>query len=481
VNLFSIIIRTLLVAAVAVLLFYTGWFHLFTLFIWQHPMLSWIPLLAFFAIGYAAGIIKLAFSARRARSAPASAEALESSDPTVATTPATAPTPPRAFSFRWGFLAAALVLASGLATTLFSTPRIPLDDIDYEMVDSLPRSSQPRLLPRTTVDDDPSFRDASEIHLVRDARTGQLLWSGEWQSSWLRGPSSGVSVKSLDTIHGGSKIIRTGFDRSVAGFAPGTVSWEGKWRHPTSRIQYPVIVPSADNGKPVAIAPYVGFRGFPYKTPYFKGVLVYHRDGTVEDLTPEEAAARGELVASGRIYPEALARAEAESLAEELGGEIKDADDNRQPFLTSLDADSTAWVTVVNEQGSDQRAKAVVLQDSSTGRIRVWQPREGQRLVSTRYVIDSARALPIQFETTRCCDSDGHSYTVKLREILEPRLAFKDGRPYYLVTVAPTDELPLSREIEYTLLIDATTGETIRRFDHTTDPNADRQLTAFFR
>ena len=138
-------------------------------------------------------------------------------------------------------------------------------------------------------------------------------------------------------------------------------------------------------------------------------------------------------------------------------------------------------MTVVNGEGANGGVKAILLQDSSTGHMQVWEPKEGEELVSTKYVIDSARALPLQWEATRCCDSDGDSYTVKLREVVEPRLAFKDGKPYYLVTVAPTDELALPRQIEYTLLIDATTGETLKKFDHVSDPNADRELTNFFR
>jgi len=46
--------------------------------------------------------------------------------------------------------------------------------------------------------------------------------------------------------------------------------------------------------------------------------------------------------------------------------------------------------------------------------------------------------------------------------------------------VAPTDELALPRQIEYTLLIDARTGKTIRKFDHVSDPNADTALANFF-
>jgi len=480
-GIFRTIIKALVIAFVVALLVYSGWFHLFTLFAWQHPMLSWLPLLAFFVVGYVVGVIGLGLSARRAQSATSTADPAPEGELATDSTLSGIPRPPTAFSFGWAALAFGFLLVVGLVITLFATPRIPLDDIDYEMVQALPQSTQPRLLPRTSVDDDPDFQDAKEIHLARNPETGELLWTGEWQSAFLGGPSSGVSLKNLNDIRGSSAILRSGFDHSVAGNGPGTLKWQSKWDHPFSRIQYPVLVPSTGPEPAFAVAPYVGFQGFPFKTPYFKGVLVYHEDGTLEDLTPEEAAERPELVRSGRIYPEALARAEAESVADDLGGEIKDAEGNKQPFLTSIDENTTDWVTVVNGEGANGGVKAVLLQDSSTGHMQVWEPKEGEELVSTRYVIDSARALPLQWEATRCCDSEGDSYTVKLREVVEPRLAFKDGKPYYLVTVAPTDELALSRQVEYTLLIDATTGETLKKFDHVNDPNADRDLTNFFR
>jgi hypothetical protein len=241
-------------------------------------------------------------------------------------------------------------------------------------------------------------------------------------------------------------------------------------------------VPNGDEAA-FAMAPYVGYRGFPFRQPYLKGVLVYHQDGTIEDLTPEEAAARPELVRTGRIIPESVARAEAQALArsDEIDGEINDGEDNRQPFLTAIDRERTVWLTVINSKEQNGGVNAVVLSDSSTGETEVWIPPEGQELISTEDVLNEARALPLRWEEERCCDSEGDSYTVTLREVVEPRLAFKDGKPYYLVTVVPTDDLALGREVEFTLLIDAETGEKLDEFDHVNQGvSADARLQLFF-
>jgi hypothetical protein len=107
-----------------------------------------------------------------------------------------------------------------------------------------------------------------------------------------------------------------------------------------------------------------------------------------------------------------------------------------------------------------------VLTNSSTHETTVWKPNSDTPMISTRRVINEARSMPLRWTETRCCDSDGHSYTVTLREVVEPRLACKDGHPYYMVTVVPTDELALGRDVEYTLLMDAMTGERLDTFRH---------------
>ncbi|MFI5026648.1 MAG: hypothetical protein ACHQCI_07870, partial [Solirubrobacterales bacterium] len=45
-------------AFVVVGLVYSGVWHLFTQFLWQNPMLSWLPILAFFAVGFAVGAVR---------------------------------------------------------------------------------------------------------------------------------------------------------------------------------------------------------------------------------------------------------------------------------------------------------------------------------------------------------------------------------------------------------------------------------------
>jgi hypothetical protein len=477
---FGRIIFLICVALGIAVLVWTGVWHIFTLFVWEFPMLSWLPVLAVIVVGYGAGTVRALVAGGQATAAVAPAAAGSGDVPAPPVVATESPSFRPRFWFWPGFLAGLVVLLLGLWFTLISPTRMPLDDIDFKVVDQLPQQTQPRLLPRSGIKDDPAFRDADEIHLVRNPATGGLLWTGEWEGSWTGGESQGVAVKPLDDVLSKSHILRAGFDHSVGGITPSTLKGKAKIKHPFSRIQYPVLVPDGTDGA-FAMAPYVGYSGFPFKHPYLKGVLVYHQDGTLEDLTPEEAASRPELVRTGRIVPEAVARAEAEALADHFGGEINDAEDNKQPYLTSIDRDRTVWLTVIDSKHSSEGAKGIVLTDSSTNQTEVWLTPPDQKLISTQEVINDARSLPLQWEAERCCDSDGNSYTVTLREVVEPRLAFKDGHPYYMVTVVPTDDLALPREVEYTLVIDALTGKRIAKYDHVNDPAADAKLEAFFR
>jgi hypothetical protein len=484
---FGRIIWWIVIALVVTALVWTGVWQYLPLFLSEFPMLTWLPLLALVAVGFLAGAVRRLVKSTATPATPTPATGDLSAGvvkPTAQLATLLAGARRAQGNFWWGpgLLAGLVVLLLGVYLIFINPPAVGLDAVDYTIVNKLPAQTQPRLLPRTGITDDPAFRDSDEIHLVRDPDTGELVWSGEWQGSLLGGESEGVAVKPLDDVVSHSRVIPAGFDHSVHGITPSTLKGKAKLKHPFSKIQYPVVVPSGKDGV-FAMAPYVGYSGFPLRYPYLKGVLVYHQDGEIEDLTPEEAASRPELVATGRIFPESVARSQAEAIArsDQIDGEINDAEDNKQPYLTSIDGNTTDWITIIDSKGSGGGVKALVLADSSTGETQVWLAPPDHPLLSTQYVINQARAMPLRWEEERCCDSDGNSYTVKLRQVVEPRLAFKDGHPYYLVTIVPTDDLTLGRDVEYTLIIDAETGKRVDLIDHVQGGVlADARLQGFF-
>jgi hypothetical protein len=471
-------------------LIYFGVWHLFTQFVWQHPMLGWFPLILAVVVGFIVGSTKAALGSGPTPAPTAPSTQVEDPSATAGGGPVETPVvkPTRSlssktfkFSWGWAFLAGFVVVLIGLWFTLISKPASGLDQINYEVVDTLPAQTEPRLLPRAAVTDDPAFKDAKEIHLLRDPQTGDFEWTGEWRGSFFGGRSAGVSIKPVSDVISHSQIHQTGFVHSVGGVTPSTIKGKAKLKHPFSAIQYPILVPEG-NDKAIAMVDYMGYAGFPFRYPYLKGVMVYHQDGEVEDLTPEEAAARPDLAATGRIFPEKVARSQADALSrsDEFKGDIHDGEGNKQPYLTAI-GDRTMWVTIIDDQDPSKGVKAIVMADSTTGDTQVWKRPPDQKLISSEEALNDARSLPLQWKETRCCDSDGDSYTVTLRQVVEARLAFKDGKPYYLVSVVPTDDLALPRDIEYTLLIDGESGRVLEKVNHVEEGIvADARLQAFF-
>ena len=249
-------------------------------------------------------------------------------------------------------------------------------------------------------------------------------------------------------------------------------------------MQDPVIVPLG-GGRAVAVAPYIGYRGFPVRHPYRQGVYVCHQDGTLEDLTPQQALARPELVRSGRLFPETLARDIAEAYGYRTGAaavvldrprtEIDQPVGNPQPYLTDLGDRRVSWVTVAHPAGDDGTASALFLTDAATGVTSVWRAPPGQRVLSNTGAAALARHLPLRW--TECCDDDGDHYDI--RRVTEARPVFVRGHFYYLVSIVPVNGYRTVRPVDRTVLIDAQERRVVCVFDHA-DSQAGAALRAFF-
>lgn len=178
-----------------------------------------------------------------------------------------------------------------------------------------------------------------------------------------------------------------------------------------------MIVPLPGGGA-VAVAPYIGYRGFPVRHRYWAGVYVLHQDGRLEDLSPREALARPDLVASGRLFPERLARqiGSAYGYRSRAGAvwtnhprtEVSDPSGNPQPYLTNVGGGRIDWVTVAHQAGDDGTVAAIFLTDASTGATEVWKPPPDQRILSNTGAVALVRHLPLDW--TGCCDDNGDEY-----------------------------------------------------------------------
>jgi hypothetical protein len=354
------------------------------------------------------------------------------------------------------------------------------------MPGALPATTQPRLLPKAAAAAYAADTSLHNPHLVIDPSSGVLVWSAELaQGDLRRGPSEGFATLPLDRVDGTEQVQEGGFRLAVSRVGPGSLQWRAYDRHFFTRVQDAVIVPLPGGGA-VAVAPYIGYRGFPIRHPYWAGVYVLHQDGRLEDLSPGQALARPELVASGRLFPERLARAIAAAYGYRTGAgavwtnrprtEIGDASGNPQPYLTNLGAGQVDWVTVTHPAGNDKTVAAILMTNASTGATTVWTPPRGQKILSNTGAAALVRGLPLQWDD--CCDGNGDPYW--LRKVVEPTPVFANGKLYYLVSVIPnTQYLATPQPVDQTVIVDAQQATIVGQYDHS-DPNADADIRAFF-
>jgi hypothetical protein len=346
---------------------------------------------------------------------------------------------------------------------------------------TLPDSTQPRILPKSAAQRFGERIGLQDAHLAVDPAGGGLEWTGEVDPGrFRRGASHAIAVEPLDHLDGTLERRPGGFTRAASEVGPGSLLWRAYDRHPFTRVQEPVIVPLGGR-RAVAVAPYVGYRGFPVRHPYWQGVLVLHQDGRLEDLTPAAARARPELVRSGRLFPEALARHLAEAYGYRPGAgrartQVDDPPGNPQPYLTDLGDRLIDWVTVAHPPGDEDTASAVFLTDAATGATSVWHPRPGERVLSNQGAVALARSLGLRWQ--RCCDENGDPYDIRVAT--EPRPVFVRGRFLYLVSIVPVNGLHTPEPVDRTVLIDARRGRILNVFDHA-DPRAVDQLRAALR
>lgn len=452
-----------LIVVLVILWLIRPWLHGPLMFVYLHPLGTWVPLLiglALAAVGY--------FALKE-----------RSSDPL----------PP---ALTLGGVAAALGCVVGLILTPGLQGHALYAASNVSEGASLPFKTQPRILPKNAAEQYGRDNDMRHAHLAVDPSSEQLVWTAEHKRGPIilrPGASDEWAIQPLDRLDGNLRRVTGGFDPAVSRVWPGSIKWRGYKKHLLTTITDYVLVPTP--GGVVAIAPYLGYKGWFVKRPYIKGVYVYHQDGELEDLTLEEAQARPELAKSGRLIPESYARKVAEAYGYKTGSlavmkfeyrtKVSDPIGNPQPYLTNFGDGVIKWVTVAHPSSHENIVSAIFLTDAVTGKTEVWQAPKNKRLLSNQGAVRVAHTLEgIRWERRDCCDADGYSYTVTLRTPLEPRPVFADGKFYYLVSIVPLFDSPTP--VEKTIIVDPESGSIVKGgiFDHVKDDEADDRLREFF-
>lgn len=495
---------TTLLAGAGVLLFLLGLYSIrpFKIFhgplmaIWIHPIALLLPL----ALG---GLVALPFLLRVRRARLRVAEALKADEATKSD-----PTnPDRYYRSSYDKIGGAelpsryLVRALVAFLVVFLVTLIPagcvsnkklmtetFDHYSFAEIKQLPEGGAVRIMPKAVADQlavqsgNTSGYTNTNGHIVLDAKTDKLVWSYEEAPStmWnkLTRESQGLALISAEKTDRNIRQLREDFK-----FAPGmhisqNIRWQILKRHYFSQPTEAVGVITS-TGEPLFIAKYIVYKGFPFRHPEVGGVMVFHADGKIEDLSVEEAAKRDEIVAAGRIVPEKLARQIQESYAYKNGAwntlfghrdqtKIADPENsaNKMPYLMAFREGGrtiTKWVSIAEPHGKANATNAIFLTDSLTGKTEVWRTGSEDTLTGANRSIATAK------QVSSILWSNFYA--------AEPRPVFIKGKLLYMLSVVPATEG--ASNVSKTLFVDAASNKVVAVFNHDTDPTADDEVQRY--
>ena len=353
----------------------------------------------------------------------------------------------------------------------------------FEAIPELPAGGQVRLVPREVAEQNASSAFNSSTETLTDFRIVNTDVGLKWTA--LRTPqglfrtfskqSQGLVVLDAEQTARSLRQVDSELDVAPGLQVTDNLRWKLLKRRFFVELQDPVGVELPDGVK--IMVPYVERKGLFVRRPVLGGVFLVSGDGTIEDLEPEEAARRPELVATGRIYPDTLARTVQDSYAYKGGifnklfvhedqTQITDTALNRQPYLIDFGAGGLGpqWVTVAEPYGRAFAASAILLTDAVTGKVRVWRVPRGRSLSGNRRVLEAVRAVSIPGIDF----GEGASGTGNFR-VVEPRPVFVRGRLVYLTSIIPISANAVSK----TVVVDAETNKLVWVFDNDTDRTAE--------
>ncbi|MEA2192706.1 MAG: hypothetical protein QOI73_2827 [Solirubrobacteraceae bacterium] len=442
-------------------------FHGFVLFFWTVPFV-WLAPLALLAVG--------ALLLRRSQRSWTTLEDLR-----------TGVRPP---SWLVAFPVGAFVLF--ILGASFSGPlvqRAIVTHTTYESIPGLPAGGKVRLVPREVAEQNASSAFNSPTETLTNFRIVNTKDGLKWTA--LRTPQGLFRVftkksKGIVELDAEQTARSLRFIDAELKTAPGlqitdNLRWQLLKRRFLVSLEEPVGI-ETDKG-PRILVPYLKYKGLLIRRPVLGGVFVVAPDGTIEDLSPQQAARRPDLARSGRIFPDTQARRVQEAyqykgglwnawFVHEKQTRITDTEVNRQPYLVDFGERGLGmqWVTVAEPYGRAFAASAIFLTDAVTGRTRIWRVPERKSLSGNRRAIQAVKAVSIPG-----VDFGDETPGSGNFRVVEPRPVFVKGRLVYLSSIIPNSANAVSK----TVIVDAETNKLVALFDNDRDPQAEEKTLRY--
>ncbi|OGC54516.1 hypothetical protein A2797_00700 [candidate division WWE3 bacterium RIFCSPHIGHO2_01_FULL_48_15] len=216
------------------------------------------------------------------------------------------------------------------------------------------------------------------------------------------------------------------------------IRWQMIQKHYFSRYPEIFYLPVEPDGRYLGVVPYISYRfEFPVMVPYWEGVMLFHDDGTIEDLTVAQATKDPRLT-NQRLFPEWLARYQADAIAQYKHGiwnawfQHRDQAEipivahsvNQMPYLLP----GNIWMIAAEPVGNSQSVSKIFLIDAHTGKMQIAEFSTERAMISPNVGWGYAKAGTQGGYVW--AEGEGGTYL-----LVEPRPAIKDGKLYWMYTV----------------------------------------------
>jgi hypothetical protein len=443
-----IINAVVLVIILALVWFFRPLFHGYVMSIWIDP-LGTLLLTGAVVMAVVSGLnyLKMAVRAKRGKEPDANAPAVS--------VPATLAVLLLVSSLVYKFAANDLRLAQAYKT------------YDFQATTVLPSDDQPRLVPLAVAK---RFGADSLQRPTEKAYTWHSqLWDGEF--GWVAPLTpNGVVRQWLDQAAGFQVV-----DASTAERQTSVVSQKSKYsegvqltdniRWQLYKKQFLVDLPEVFYGKVdnkiYAIVPMLRYEGLLIRHPVMAGAFVVSPDGTIEQLTVDQARQHEAVKAAGRLYPESYVRFMHESYALKGGvfnkwfrhvdqTEISNpaGEDNRQPYMLST-KDGLKWLSAADPWGKSFGVYKIFLTDAVTGQNQLYSVPVDAALTGASQAIGYVKSARPQYNwRVEGGEDEGSSGNILA---IEPRPVFVQNQLYWMISVTTNE----SKGINETCFVNA--------------------------
>ncbi|MEK7649836.1 MAG: hypothetical protein AAB367_02675 [Patescibacteria group bacterium] len=204
----------------------------------------------------------------------------------------------------------------------------------------------------------------------------------------------------------------------------------------------PTYLKTPDN-QWVAAVPYMGYKGFVFRMPYWAGVMVVHQDGTIEDFSPE-AAAEVPYLKGNRIHPKEIVNFYAHAYAYRGGLLNKWFLHKNQTEVVSLPGNENIFhvpthegfkqLVVAEPYGRSYGIYKIFIFDATTGEREIIEYDETSQLTGP---VAAADYIKKEFPT----------YDWNVFNLSEPRPIKVGGDLHWLLSIVPRDNAGIASTV----------------------------------